>query len=50
MDRLALVIGNADYQHVNKLVNPVNDADDMAISLEKVGFIVVRRVNKARKL
>lgn len=45
MDRLALVIGNADYQHVNKLVNPVNDADDMAISLEKVGFIVVRRVN-----
>ena len=40
--RIALVIGNADYVHAPKLANPRNDAVDMAIKLEQMGFEVVR--------
>ena len=29
MDRIALVIGNSNYSNVRKLVNPVNDANDI---------------------
>lgn len=43
--RLALVIGNADYPASNRLINPVNDANDMAVALEKVGFEVLRYTN-----
>jgi Caspase domain len=39
--RVALVIGNASYQHTGSLPNPANDADDMASALKKVGFEVV---------
>ncbi|WP_461080491.1 caspase family protein [Spirosoma flavus] len=39
--RLALVIGNSAYPLGNKLVNPVNDATDMANSLKKLGFDVM---------
>ena len=35
--RLALVIGNSAYK-INPLVNPANDATDIADSLTKVGF------------
>ena len=42
MDRIALVIGNSKYEHVNQLRNPQNDANDMSIILEKLGF----KVNK----
>ena len=42
--RVALVIGNADYQ-VSPLKNPVNDAVDMKEVLEKVGFEVILRTN-----
>src|SRR5215813_10746528 len=34
--RVALVIGNAAYQHTASLPNPANDADDMAVALKKV--------------
>ncbi len=46
--RVALVIGNASYQHTASLPNPVNDADDMAVALKKVGFdvIAVKNVDK----
>lgn len=37
-DKVALVIGNAAYDNVVKLVNPTNDAADMCASLRKLGF------------
>jgi hypothetical protein len=39
--RLALVIGNAAYQHTSTLNNTVNDANDMASTLREVGFEVI---------
>jgi hypothetical protein len=39
--RLALVIGNGNYQFTDKLKNPVNDANDMAEALKKLGFEVI---------
>jgi len=36
--RVALVIGNADYKSVPSLKNPTNDALDIAIALEGLGF------------
>ena len=43
--RLALVIGNKDYQNVSRLNNPLNDADDMAAALRALGFEVILRKN-----
>ena len=39
--RVALVIGNSAYQHTPKLINPKNDATDMAAALKKHGFQVL---------
>ena len=39
-DRVALVIGNAAYQHAPPLANPKNDAADMAGLLRRLGFAV----------
>ena len=40
--RLALVIGNAAYDPaIGRLVNPVNDATDMAAALQRLGFDLV---------
>ncbi len=39
--RVALVIGNAAYQHTSPLRNPKNDAVDMAAALKKHGFRVL---------
>ena len=39
--RIALVIGNADYQNVIKLVNPKKDAELVAASLRNTGFAAV---------
>ena len=39
-DRIALVIGNADYQHATALETPVNDALKMADALDRLGFQV----------
>ena len=38
--RHALVIGNAAYQHVEPLVNTLNDARDISADLKKSGFTV----------
>ena len=39
-ERVALVVGNAAYQHAAPLANPRNDADDMAALLHRLGFQV----------
>ncbi|MEP1496308.1 caspase family protein, partial [Pseudophaeobacter sp.] len=39
-DRIALVIGMADYQYLPPLENTHNDANGMAQSLENIGFDV----------
>jgi caspase domain-containing protein len=36
--RVALVIGNGAYRHVDPLVNPPNDAADVAAALKRLGF------------
>ena len=38
--RVALVIGNADYDHVPKLANPLNDAADVGAALGRLEFSV----------
>ncbi|MFZ4437558.1 MAG: caspase family protein [Syntrophales bacterium] len=38
-ERTALVIGNGGYS-TGSLKNPVNDADDMAVALKRLGFNV----------
>jgi formylglycine-generating enzyme required for sulfatase activity len=45
VSRLALVIGNGDYQKVASLDNPVNDAQDMAQVLRRLGFEVILKLN-----
>jgi len=47
--RLALVIGNSDYQHESSLSNPVNDATDVATVLENLGFQVILKRNVNRR-
>lgn len=39
--RVALVIGNSAYQHSPRLINPKNDATDIAAALKKLGFRVI---------
>ncbi|MBN9070293.1 MAG: caspase family protein [Rhizobiales bacterium] len=39
--RIALVVGNSDYQHVARLANPVNDAEDLTARLKALGFEVM---------
>jgi|GEM_PF-6934004 len=46
--RIALVIGNGDYQSGSKLDNPVNDANLMTKTLRGAGFQVTRVVNADR--
>ena len=43
--RLALVIGNSDYEFGGSLKNPVNDANLMATTLEELGFDVIKKTN-----
>jgi len=40
-ERVALVIGNADYAHTSTLRNPRNDAEGVAAALERFGFEVI---------
>ena len=42
MDRIALIIGNSNYQYVNKLKNPKHDADDIEKVLQKLNFDVTK--------
>lgn len=39
--RLALVIGNANYEFAGSLRNPVNDANDLKEALSKAGFDII---------
>jgi hypothetical protein len=43
--KYALVIGNGNYIHVGKLNNPVNDANDVAVALQGMGFDVDKVLN-----
>jgi len=43
--RLALVIGNADYDNSSPLRNPINDAEAIAGALREVGFTVMKYLN-----
>ena len=43
--RVALVIGNAEYRHASRLANPLNDANDIAAALGRLGFEVTRLDN-----
>ncbi len=47
-NRTALVIGNSSYKNVSPLENPVNDANDMAVALEKLGFEVIKGTDADR--
>ena len=46
--RVALVIGNSDYQN-SPLKNPGNDAEAMARALSQVGFEVIKKTNLTQK-
>ena len=43
--KFALVIGNGNYVNTTKLNNPVNDANDMAATLQGLGFTVEKLLN-----
>jgi uncharacterized caspase-like protein len=43
--RVALVVGNAAYETVGPLANPVNDALAMAGTLDRLGFEVIEKHN-----
>lgn len=45
MDRLALVMGNANYTFASALNNPINDARDIGDILRKLGFEVIEGLN-----
>ncbi|WP_315830729.1 caspase family protein [Bradyrhizobium prioriisuperbiae] len=46
--RLALVLGNSNYQAVPALGNPANDAADLAQTLRSVGFEVIEQRDATR--
>jgi len=43
--KYALVIGNGTYTGLSRLVNPVNDANDIAAVLQELGFTVDKLLN-----
>ena len=47
--RVALVIGNSDYELISPLANPENDAALMAETLREVGFEVIEAKNADRR-
>ena len=47
--RVALVIGNADYQNISRLANSANDAVLMSETLKKLGFEVLSFTNLDRR-
>jgi uncharacterized caspase-like protein len=47
--RVALVIGNAAYEHVPRLANPSNDAADMVAKLRALGFDVIEGIDLAKR-
>jgi len=49
-NRLALVIGNADYKYAGDLANAINDARDIKETLENLGFNVIKYENCTQKI
>ena len=47
--RVALVIGNGAYKHTPTLINPPNDARDVAEALASVGFDVTLKVDVEKR-
>lgn len=47
-ERVALVIGNAKYQHVTALKNPARDAEAMAAALRSAGFAVTVAIDASQ--
>ncbi len=43
--RVALVIGNSAYRHTPRLINPLNDAKDIAAALSRLGFDVSEAID-----
>ena len=46
--RVALVVGNSNYDHIGRLPNPENDAVDMAGALARLGFDVTTELDADR--
>ena len=44
-ERVALVVGNTNYEHLESISNPVNDATDIAEALERLDFDVTKLLN-----
>jgi len=44
--RVALVVGNAAYENVTPLANPVNDGRAIAEALRRLGFVVIEAVDQ----
>jgi formylglycine-generating enzyme required for sulfatase activity len=44
-NRYALVIGNADYQNLERLANPINDTRDIAAALTRLGWQTDHKTN-----
>lgn len=50
MNKVALMIGNSKYIDNDKsLNNPVNDVEDIAISLQALGFKVIKETDSSRR-
>jgi hypothetical protein len=47
--RVALAVGNGDYQHADKLANPVTDARRMRDALGKLDFEIVYSENLGKQ-
>lgn len=47
--RIALVVGNAAYANAAPLINPVNDAQDMADALKRAGFEVILGIDTDKR-
>lgn len=47
--RFAIVVGNADYEHMPALPNPDADADLVASFLQEAGYIVIQENNLTRE-
>ena len=47
--RVALVVGNSNYKEAIALINPRNDAQDMAATLKDVGFEVIEAIDADKR-
>lgn len=45
VEKIALLIGNEDYQHRSKLHTPLKDIDCLEEELKKIGFLVIKKYN-----